>query len=147
MHFLLWTTGSHKSTNFDTFKCFDENLINSSCHFPNHKSVFLQNLDGSSVSWKYLQCLLFLGQKLYTLHEKDQSKCKFWDWLWVLGSKFTKFLAFLKQQMVFSSSFAPLFSIIRQLFCAFSAKFYILLTKGAYQSTNFVKFRLSSRKS
>ena len=50
MHFLLWTKGSHENTNFDTFKCSDENLPNSACHFPNHKSVFLQILHDSSVS-------------------------------------------------------------------------------------------------
>ena len=36
--------GPHKSSNFRTFKCSGENLPNSSCHFPNQKSVFLQIL-------------------------------------------------------------------------------------------------------
>ena len=72
MHFLLWTKGSHENTNFDIFKCSDENLLNSSCHFPNHKSVFLHD---SSVSWNMLPCT-FLGQTLYTLHKRDQWKCK-----------------------------------------------------------------------
>ena len=76
MHFLLWTKGSHENTNFDIFKCSDENLLNSSCHFPNHKSVFLQILHDSSVSWNILLCT-FLGQTLYTLHKRDQSKCNF----------------------------------------------------------------------
>ena len=34
---------------------------------------------------------------------------------WVLGSKFTKFLSFLKQQICFSSNFASLFSIMRYI--------------------------------
>ena len=76
IHFLLWTKGSYESTNFGTFKCSDENLPNSSYHFPNHKSVFLQILHDSSVSWNMLHCT-FLGQTLYTLHKKDQSKWKF----------------------------------------------------------------------
>ena len=75
MHFLLWTKGSHENTNFDIFKCSDENLLNSSCHFPNHKSVFLQILHDSSVSWNILLCT-FLGQMLYTFYKRDQSKCK-----------------------------------------------------------------------
>ena len=50
IHFLLWTKGSHQSPNFDTFKCSGENLPNSSCHFSNLKSVFLQILHHSSVS-------------------------------------------------------------------------------------------------
>ena len=58
IHFLLWTKGSHQSSNFDTFNCSGENLPNSSCHLPNHKSVFHQILHHSSVSWK-ITCLYF----------------------------------------------------------------------------------------
>ena len=78
MHFLLWTKESHENTNFDIFKCFDENLLNLWCHFPNHISVFLQILHDSSVSWNILilPCT-FLGQTLYNLHKRDQSKCKY----------------------------------------------------------------------
>ena len=36
IHFLLWTKGSHENTNFDIFKCSDENLLNSSCRFWKH---------------------------------------------------------------------------------------------------------------
>ena len=53
----------------------------------------------------------FLGQTLYTLPERDQSE-NVWD-IWVLGSKFTKFLSFLKQQIGFSSNFVSLFSVTR----------------------------------
>ena len=76
IHFLLWTKGSHENTNFDISNCSDENLLNSLCHLPNHESVFLQLLHGSLVSWNMLLCT-FLGQTLYTMHERDQSKCKF----------------------------------------------------------------------
>ena len=65
MHFLLWTKGSHESTNFDTFKCSGENLPNSSCHFPNHKSVFLQILHHSSVSWKITPLYFFRSNVIY----------------------------------------------------------------------------------
>ena len=44
IYFLLWTKGSHENTYFDIFKCSDENLINSSCHFRKHRSIFLQML-------------------------------------------------------------------------------------------------------
>ena len=78
MHFLLWTKGSHENTNFDTFKCSDENLPNSSCHFPNHKLFLLQILHDSSMQCHELLLLrTFLDQTLYTWHKKDQSKCKF----------------------------------------------------------------------
>ena len=67
IHFLLWTKGSHQSPNFDPFACSSENLRNSSCHFPNHMSVFLQIFHYFSVSWR---------QTLNTLHNRNQSKCK-----------------------------------------------------------------------
>ena len=65
MHFLLWTKGSQENINFDIFKCSDENSLNSSCHFPNHKSVFLRILHDSScheiysfVLFKVKRCML-----------------------------------------------------------------------------------------
>ena len=33
MQFILWTKRSHENTNFDSFKCSNENLPTSSCHF------------------------------------------------------------------------------------------------------------------
>ena len=126
MHFLLWTKGSHENTNFDTFKCSSENLLNSSCHFPKHKSVFLQICMILQCHKIQLLCT-FLGETLYTLFKRDQSKCKFFRLL-VLRSKFTKFLSFLKS---FSSNFAPLFGIMRHIspILIFSCNFIILLAK------------------
>ena len=99
MRFLLWTKRSYENTNFEVFKififkCSDENLPNSSCHFPNNKSVFLQ----------IYMTLQLHDSTLYTLLKRDQSKCKFFY-------------------------------------------IYILPSKVAYQSTNLVKFHLSSKKS
>ena len=51
-HFLLWIKESHQSPNFETFKCYGENLPNYSCLFLSHKAVFLQILNQSSMSWK-----------------------------------------------------------------------------------------------
>ena len=65
IHFLFWTKGSHESPNFDTFQCSGENLPNSSCHFPNHKSVFLQTLHHSSVSWKITPLYFFKSNVIY----------------------------------------------------------------------------------
>ena len=65
MHFLLWTKGSHESTNFDNFKCSGENLPNSSCHFPDHKSVFLQMLHDSSKSWETTPLYFFRWKVIY----------------------------------------------------------------------------------
>ena len=115
MHFLLWTKGSRESTNFDTFNCSGKNLPNFSCHFPNHKSVFVKNFawpvsvmkDNSSV-------YTFLGQVLYSLHQRDQWKFKFLRLLH--GSKFPKFLSVLKEQIASSSNFALLSSVMRHNF-------------------------------
>ena len=118
MRFLLRTKGSHQSPSFDTFKCSRENLLNSSCHFPNHRSVFLQNFYHSSVSFKILLCT-YLGQTLYTLNKRNQSKWKFLEFE-VLGSK----------QISFLLHFATLSSVIRRKSSIlFQLKFYILSTK------------------
>ena len=62
----------------------------------------------------------------------------------MLGSKFTKFLSVLKQQIGFSSNLASLFSARRHK--SFVLKFCIPSTKRAYQSTNLVKRSVSSEK-
>ena len=69
IHFLLCMTGSHQSPNIETFECFGENLPNSSCHFPNHKSVFLQILHHLSVSWK-ITPLYFFGSNIIYFGQK-----------------------------------------------------------------------------
>ena len=95
MHFLLWTKGSRESANFDTFKCSDENLPNSSCYFPNHKSVFLQILHDSSVSWKITPLYFFRSNVIYfaqggpikvqiletfeCLDQNSPNSCHFWN--------------------------------------------------------------------
>ena len=124
-----------------TFKCSGENLPNSSCYFPNHKSFFLQILHHSLVSWKITlyffqikHCILFM--------EGTYQNVNFWDF-WVLGSKFTKFLSVLKQQIGFSSNFASTFSVMRlNSSVLFQLKIYILSTKGAYQGTNLAKSKV-----
>ena len=42
IHVLLWIKGSHQSFNVETYECSGENLPIFSCHFWNHKTVFLQ---------------------------------------------------------------------------------------------------------
>ena len=52
----------------------------------------------------------------------------------MFGSKFTKFLSFLKQQISFYSNCVSLFSVMRHNSSTlFLHTFYILSTKGAYQ--------------
>ena len=75
IHFLLWTKGSHQSSNFDTFKCSGKNLPNSSFHFPSSKSVFLQILHHSSVSWKITPVYFFSSNNIY-FAQKELIKVK-----------------------------------------------------------------------
>ena len=59
IHFLLWIKGFHQISSLNTLKCSGENLSNSSCHFPIHKSVFLQILHQFSVSWEITPLYFF----------------------------------------------------------------------------------------
>ena len=78
IHFLLWTKGSHQSSNFDTFKCSGENLQNSSCHFPSNKSVFLQILHHFSMSWKLIPLYFFSSSNKY-FGQKEPIKAKIFE--------------------------------------------------------------------
>ena len=60
MHFILWTKGSHESTYFDTLRRFWWKF-----------AKLLMSFSKPQVSFSF-----FLGQTLYTLHKRDQSKCK-----------------------------------------------------------------------
>ena len=60
---------------FETFKCSGQNLSNSLCQFWNDKSIPLQILYPSSVSWK-ITPLYFLAQTIYTLLKRSPLKWK-----------------------------------------------------------------------
>ena len=79
--------------------------------FSNKKSVFLQSLDQSSVSWE-ITFLYFFSWNSICYWKSSTSKCKFSDLL-LLALKFTKFLMlFLKPKVSFFSNFALLFSVM-----------------------------------
>ena len=94
--FLIWTKGSHQSPNFDTFKCSGENLPNFSCHFSNHKLVFLRILHHSSLPWKITPLYFFSSKNVYFVQKEpikvkifgtlecsgqnlSNSSCQFWN--------------------------------------------------------------------
>ena len=91
IHFLLWTIGSHQSSNFDTFKCSGENLPNS-CHFPSNKSISFKFCITLQCHEGQLLCT-FLAQTIYTLFRS-----------WVLRLKFVKFLMPISLQILYPSS-------------------------------------------
>ena len=77
IYLLLWTKRSNQCTNFDTFEFSAENVSNSTCHFWNHKSVFLQILRHFSMSWKIYPLHFLLAQTIYTLLKRSPLKWKF----------------------------------------------------------------------
>ena len=78
IRFLLWAKGSHQSSNFDTLECSVENLPNSSCHLPSNKSVFLQILHHSSMSWKITPLYFFSSSNIY-FAQKEPIKVKMFE--------------------------------------------------------------------
>ena len=78
INFLLWTKGPHQSSNFDTFECSGENVPNSSCRFPNNKSIFLQILHHSSMSRKITPLYLFSLNNIY-FAQKERIKVKIFE--------------------------------------------------------------------
>ena len=75
---LFCIKGSHQSLNFDTFKCSGENLPNFSSLFSNHKSVFLQNLHISSVSWKITPLYFCSSNNIY-FAQKESIEVKIFE--------------------------------------------------------------------
>ena len=83
----------------------------------------------------------FLGQILNTLNSRNQWKCKFFR----LSSARVKIHQIL---VIFSPNFTSIFRVMgHNSSVLFQIKFYILLTKGSYESKNLVKLYMSSRKS
>ena len=133
-HFLLWIKGSHQSPNYETFDT-GENLLNSSCHFSNHKSVFLKILHHSSVSWKITPLYFFssnFGQKepikvqIFEIFKclYQNSSCQFWNNKLIPPQTF--------HHSSVSSHVTPLY---------FQIMHFLLCTKGSHQSPNFHNFK------
>ena len=115
-------------------------MPNSSCHFPNHKSVALQVLHHSSVSWK-ITSLYFFRWNIQYFAQQEPVKVQIFQTFECSGQNSPN--SFLKQQISFFSNFASLFRVMIHN----PSVLFILPTKGTYQITNLVKFYLSSQKS
>ena len=61
---------------FETFEGSCQSLSNSLCQFRNDKSILLQTLHHSSVSWD-ITPPCFLAEIVHTFNKKNLSKCKF----------------------------------------------------------------------
>ena len=145
MNFLAWIKVAHQSPNFETLKCSSESAPYFSCHFQNHNPVFFQNFYHSSVSCKIT--LYFFRSNVIYLPQKEPIKVEI---LRISNAlvKIHQILVIFETENQFSSNFALLVNVMRhKSSITFQLKFYTLLTKRAYQSTNLVKFQVSSRKS
>ena len=78
IHFLLWAKRSHQNSNFDNFECSGENLPNYSRNFPSNKSVFLQILHHTSLSWKMTRLYFFSSSNIY-FAQKETNKVKIFE--------------------------------------------------------------------
>ena len=67
-----------KAKVFETFKCSGQNLSNSLCQFWNVKSIPLQILHLSSVSWKITPLYFFSSNNIY-FAQKERIKVKFFE--------------------------------------------------------------------
>ena len=109
--FLLCSKGSDQNHNFHTFKCSGENLLYSSCHFPNHKSVLLQILHHPSVSWKTTP-LYFFRSNIKYFAKKEQMKSHVLETCECSGEIFPNSCNFWNNRSVFFSNFALIFRVI-----------------------------------
>ena len=83
------------------------------CQFWNNKSILLQILYLSSVSWKVIPLYFFSSKKIYFAQKEPSKNEKFWDFQ-VLGSSFVKLLMpILKRRVNSCPNFAFLFSFMK----------------------------------
>ena len=81
----LCTKGTNQSGHFENFECSGQNSPNS-CHFWNNKSVFLQILHHSSVSWDITPLYFFSWNFIY-FQQKESIKVQiWWNFTWAVKS-------------------------------------------------------------
>ena len=98
---------------FRLLKCSDQNLSNFLCQFWNGKSIPLQVLYSSSVSWKIIPLCFFSSSSIY-FAQKEPIKMKIYETFHILGSKFVKLLMpIFKRRVNSSPNFASLFSFMK----------------------------------
>ena len=119
-------------------------MPNSSCHFPKRKSVFLQILCDSSVSWKITPLYFFRSNFIY-FARKGSTILQFFQCYRIQIHQ--SLVIFWKKKLVFLSVLRNSCVMKHNSSIPFYLKFYILSTRRAYQSTNMERFNLGSQKS
>ena len=83
--YVICTKGANQSANVWDFEWLDQNSQNS-CHFLNNKSVFLQILFHSSVSWD-ITPLYFFSWNFTYFRQKEPIKAQiWWNFTWPVES-------------------------------------------------------------
>ena len=77
-HFLFCMEGINKSPNFETSVYCGYNFTNSSSHFPNHKSLFLQIIHHSLTSWNITH-LYFSTSNIIYFSQKQPIKVQIFE--------------------------------------------------------------------
>ena len=111
IHFLPWAKGSHENTNFDIFKCLDENLPKFLMSFLKPQVSFSSNFAWFFSVMKYTP-LYFFRSNVYFAQKGP--KCKFFR-LFSARIKIHQILVIFETKISFSSNFAPLFGIMRHI--------------------------------
>ena len=109
---MYFDKGSHKSLNFETFECSGKNVPNSLCHFLNRKSVFLEILHHSSVSWK-ITALYFFRSNVISFTQKEPIKVEILRILSAYVKIHQILVIFETTNQFFLSNFALLFIVLR----------------------------------
>ena len=135
--FLRWIKASHHYPKTETLNCSGENLLYSSWCFPNHKSVFLQILYPSSVSWKITSLYFFSSNNIY-FARKEHIKMKIFENFKCSGQNSSNCLSILKWQVNSSSNFASFFTVMTHNFSVdFKLILFLLWITGSHQYANF----------
>ena len=137
IHFLLWIKGSHQSPILQFFKCSGRNLLYSSCHFPNHKSIFLQILHHSSVSWKVTP-LYFFSSKFIYFAQKEHIRVKLLRLLSTRANIHQNFIIFETTNQ-FSLNFALLFNVMKHKSFIFLAEILYIPNKKSLSKYKFTE--------
>ena len=127
---------------FETFKCSGQSLSNSLCQFSNSKSVPLQILHPSSVSWKITPLYLFSSNNI-CFGQKEIIKVKTFETFNYSGQHLSDSLCNFEMTSRFLSKFSiPIQFHGRQVLCTFLAQTIYTFFKRSILKWKFL--RLSS---
>ena len=96
---------------FETFECSGQNFSNSLYRFRNDKSIPLQILYLSSVSWK-INSMYFSAQTICTWFKRSPSKWKVFETFECPDQNLSNSLCQFWNQVNFSSNFASFFFVL-----------------------------------